>query len=279
LFTNENDAAALNECQQDCGGGGGEETCLDAVTGKNVVSGIYGCSTNNARALCGTWTGEVFGGSTMTMITWLNEVNCPYGCLEGGVCRDKNELTNCNDFYKYEVNSLTLGCSKVDEVSLCQDDGTWSSNISNIKICDVSERCFNGKCEKISCSGEETVSPNQKGCVTTSSSAVCLRDSTTGKAMWGNINKCDSGICEDGACVAEEIKCTLCADGHDRSRGDADCDGVVTLNDWALWFKEFESGKGTEEKNNWSADFVCDGKVDKSDLNRWFTNYMVDQRK
>jgi hypothetical protein len=61
-----------------------------------------------------------------------------------------------------------------------------------------------------------------------------------------------------------------------KSKGDANCDGVIDTSDYSLWHKEFFDGNegATVKPDYWDADFTgpngaCDGKVDTSDYSLW----------
>jgi hypothetical protein len=64
-----------------------------------------------------------------------------------------------------------------------------------------------------------------------------------------------------------------------KSKGDANCDGVININDYSLWHTEFYSGDaGSVVKKTWNADFTgpngkCDGKVDIRDFSLWHSNF------
>jgi len=259
-------------------------------TGRVCVNGK--CVTDSQTKNCTSDTNQTIVAGSTTRFCYNGSVHqcdvngnyiprdlCMYGCING-VCQPQSSLIQCTDHYGKKVNPNFAGCVGVAQVSRCLTNGQWSIKSADIINCGVDERCMNGQCQKIYCYGTETVSPNATACKTTSSLAVCRRNPTTGVAEWGSEDTCESGECRNGGCVNEEKKCTQCTTSvGNRTRGDADCDGKVTLNDWALWFKEFESGKGTEQKKTWFADFTCDGKVKNDDLDIWFTNYLIDQRK
>jgi len=72
------------------------------------------------------------------------------------------------------------------------------------------------------------------------------------------------------------LKCTTCANGKNRSIGDADCNGVVDVNDRSIWASEFVSDGGNRtEKNNWMSDFDCNGVVDVNDRSIWSANFTI----
>lgn len=64
-----------------------------------------------------------------------------------------------------------------------------------------------------------------------------------------------------------------------RLGGDANCDGGVDIDDYALWYKQFYDGEAGEiTKSNWQADFtglggVPDGKVDIYDYSLWHLRF------
>jgi len=71
-------------------------------------------------------------------------------------------------------------------------------------------------------------------------------------------------------------KCTQCSGKPQaKSKGDADCSGTTTLNDYSIWRSEFISGSlGTGVKIDWRADFDCDGKVTLNDFSIWRENFV-----
>ena len=72
------------------------------------------------------------------------------------------------------------------------------------------------------------------------------------------------------------LQCTKCANGKNRSIGDADCNGVVDVNDRSIWTSEFVSDGGSRtEKNSWMSDFDCNGVVDVNDRSIWTTNFTI----
>jgi hypothetical protein len=47
------------------------------------------------------------------------------------------------------------------------------------------------------------------------------------------------------------------------------------MDDYSLWYKEFQDGDGTLVKKDWHADFtgsdgMCDGKVNMDDYSLWY---------
>ena len=72
------------------------------------------------------------------------------------------------------------------------------------------------------------------------------------------------------------LKCTTCANGKNRAIGDADCNGVVDVNDRSIWTTEFVSDGGNRtEKDSWLSDFDCNGVVDVNDRTIWSTNFTI----
>jgi hypothetical protein len=258
-------------------------------TGRVCVNGK--CVTDSQPKNCTSDTNQTIVAGSSTRFCYNGSVYqcdidgnyipkdlCMYGCVNG-ICNSPPQLNQCTDHYGNKVDANDEGCSNVFQVSKCQDDGEWSIKSSDITNCGVDERCWNGKCEKIVCEGYENASPINQACKTSDSVGTCIRNSE-GLPQWISVIKCSSGECKDGKCVNDEVKCTQCTTvAGNKGKGDADCDGKVTLNDWALWFKEFDSGKGTEQKKTWLADFNCDGKVDNSDLDIWFTSYLNENDK
>lgn len=78
------------------------------------------------------------------------------------------------------------------------------------------------------------------------------------------------------ACGGSGGACTQCAGHPDwKVKGDADCSGTTTINDFSVWKSEYISGNfGTETKNSWNADFNCDGKVTLNDGSIWTANFI-----
>lgn len=69
--------------------------------------------------------------------------------------------------------------------------------------------------------------------------------------------------------------CTQCQDPLAKSKGDADCSGVININDSSIWRSEFIDGElGIVTRNNWQADFDCDGKVTINDVSIWRDNFI-----
>jgi antitoxin component YwqK of YwqJK toxin-antitoxin module len=72
------------------------------------------------------------------------------------------------------------------------------------------------------------------------------------------------------------LKCTPCAGSTFKSKGDANCDGKVDINDIAIWRSESkDQNGGTANKNNWLADFNCDGFVNNLDEIIWLNQYRL----
>jgi hypothetical protein len=60
-----------------------------------------------------------------------------------------------------------------------------------------------------------------------------------------------------------------------KSKGDADCSGTTTLNDFSIWRSEFiSSNLGILNKNNWRSDYNCDGKTNLIDASIWRVNFI-----
>ncbi len=78
------------------------------------------------------------------------------------------------------------------------------------------------------------------------------------------------------ACGGSGGACTQCAGHPDwKVKGDADCSGTTTINDFSVWKSEYISGNfGTDTKNSWNADFNCDGKVTLNDGSIWTANFI-----
>ncbi len=96
--------------------------------------------------------------------------------------------------------------------------------------------------------------------------------------------QCASLTCSSGICVPKPTitptpppssLCTQCPNSNSKSQGDANCDGIVDIFDYSLWYKEFTDGKyGASNKKTWGADFtgvggICDGIVDTYDYSLW----------
>jgi len=60
-----------------------------------------------------------------------------------------------------------------------------------------------------------------------------------------------------------------------KSKGDSDCSGTTTLNDYSIWRSEYvSSNKGVLNKNNWHSDYNCDGKTNLTDALIWKVNFI-----
>jgi len=70
-------------------------------------------------------------------------------------------------------------------------------------------------------------------------------------------------------------KCTQCANNPGaKLKGDADCTGDTSINDYQIWIDEFRAGQmGQLNKNSWRADFDCTGMVDINDYQIWIDNF------
>jgi hypothetical protein len=96
--------------------------------------------------------------------------------------------------------------------------------------------------------------------------------------------QCASLTCVSGKCVPTSIPtptlppspCTQCPGKTSaKSKGDADCSGTTTLNDFSIWRSEFiSSNLGILNKNNWRSDYNCDGKTNLIDASIWRVNFI-----
>lgn len=60
-----------------------------------------------------------------------------------------------------------------------------------------------------------------------------------------------------------------------KAMGDANCDGVIGVQDTSIWRKEYSISRlQSTTSSTWDADFNCDGRVDTTDYNTWKTNYV-----
>ncbi len=66
-------------------------------------------------------------------------------------------------------------------------------------------------------------------------------------------------------------KCQVCTSGQLKSKGNANCDGVIDLLDFEYWRDEAfdKGGMGGVTLTTWNADFNCDTKVDLLDFETW----------
>jgi len=69
--------------------------------------------------------------------------------------------------------------------------------------------------------------------------------------------------------------CTQCpGEVNTKLKGDADCSGTITLNDYSIWRSEYHSGHlGLLNKNSWYSDYNCNGKADLTDALIWRINF------
>jgi len=69
--------------------------------------------------------------------------------------------------------------------------------------------------------------------------------------------------------------CTQCPGKvNTKLKGDADCSGTITLNDYSIWRSEYHSGHlGLLNKNSWYSDYNCNGKADLTDALIWRINF------
>lgn len=215
----------------------------------------------------------------------LDQICCAKNTCNSGLTCSGNKCvainqSQCTAYDGAKVNSGVVGCFTYNKVTKC-NNGFWDE-MNIVRYCSSKEKCVNGQCIAVFCDGAEgNVAAGSSGCRTSSARAICMVNAS-GNAVWGADIPCASGVCKNGACEGEALKCSKCANNMDRAKGDADCDGKITLNDWAIWLKEFETGKGTEVRTNWLADFDCDGKVtgdELGDLNIWFSSYLEYQSK
>lgn len=65
--------------------------------------------------------------------------------------------------------------------------------------------------------------------------------------------------------------CSPCPVGQgDRSKGDANCDGVINVLDFSIWRLEYQDKRGDENPgDNWRADFNCNSLVTMADFSIW----------
>jgi len=65
--------------------------------------------------------------------------------------------------------------------------------------------------------------------------------------------------------------CLTCSGvAYGKHQGNADCNGVIDMVDFTIWYREryLDDDRGNF-KNNWLSDFNCNGYVDISDLTSW----------
>jgi hypothetical protein len=89
-----------------------------------------------------------------------------------------------------------------------------------------------------------------------------------------------SAMVYTNSCTPDEAKkCKVCEEGKgDKSKGDANCDGKVDLQDFEIWRNEyFDVNVEEAEDYNWQADFNCSGRGLKrptmSDFSIWRMNF------
>ncbi len=74
------------------------------------------------------------------------------------------------------------------------------------------------------------------------------------------------------------MMCTQCpaGSGGDKSKGDADCNGIIDVNDVSIWLQDFKNSElGTTYSTSWRADFDCNGTVDVNDKSIWRTQFLL----
>ncbi|MBP9817555.1 hypothetical protein KBC75_02230 [Candidatus Shapirobacteria bacterium] len=60
-----------------------------------------------------------------------------------------------------------------------------------------------------------------------------------------------------------------------KTKGDANCDGMVDIDDRSLWTKEYTTDRGAETMSKvWLSDFDCDSKVTIYDRSIWTQNFI-----
>jgi len=70
--------------------------------------------------------------------------------------------------------------------------------------------------------------------------------------------------------------CTPCSFSSLKSKGDANCDGIIDIVDRSIWSAEFlTDGGNLTKKNNWLSDFNCDGYVNVIDRSIWSYNFTL----
>lgn len=72
----------------------------------------------------------------------------------------------------------------------------------------------------------------------------------------------------------ESVECQICSSGVAKDKGNADCNSVIDLIDFAWWLKVFKAGN-----NNGEVDFNCQESdtqhiVDLADFNVWLDNFI-----
>ncbi len=201
----------------------------------------------------------------------------PNKCVEA--CPNQNEkdlLQNCSP-PDSDGTSKDSRCNQVGMVSACGGKdyccpsigGSWTTDMSKCNQPLACTEVLTGS--KLQCCHP----PDSDG---TSDDSLCNRP--------GRIASCDgkdyccptlngSWTTDMSKCSAN-LQCTQCANGKNRSIGDADCNGVVDVNDRSIWTTEFISDGGNRtEKNSWLSDFDCNGVVDVNDRTIWSTNFTI----
>ena len=258
-------------------------------TSQSACENDANCPVSYSRSYCDSSTGNWVCSYSIVpfksgdiLFTDENDTTALNKCQNSSGCEIAPiNPSQCTTYDGIKINSGAFGCSTYQHLNKC-NNGYWSSNAGEVSLCTGSKKCINNQCVDVFCPGAEgNVAAGSSGCRTSSARAICMVNAS-GNAVWGADIPCASGVCKNGACEGEALKCSKCANNMDRAKGDADCDGKITLNDWAIWLKEFETGKGTEVRTNWLADFDCDGKVtgdELGDLNIWFSSYLEYQSK
>jgi hypothetical protein len=227
----------------------------------------------NCNCLNGEWVG---GGCTLN---WVTSHVCP-----------KISIPPVNPTTKPPINPTTPpsgGCKGSKPADVCT-----SSRLKIDAKCvnnswDYNEQLCNKAGRTEVCSGKSYCCPKASGSWTTNMAACnalskcteCPKDFkcyTDGSEYRWFV----TGYVMDGFVAATGTEVTNCGGVVKptflgKAKGDATCDGTINMDDYSLWYKEFQDGDGTLVKKDWHADFtgpdgMCDGKVNMDDYSLWY---------
>ncbi len=231
-----------------CGG------TVNQYLGSTQCNALYGKSCP-----AGKWTKVYVRGSGSSRECWLDcSENCNWSSNPGTPTSSfptgTNNNNNNNNSTSPTSGATCNGQPKPNDVCLRNvETNTADANRLNINPkCNANTNKWDFNIQTCNQAGREEICGGE-----------CYVCNSTGGSWTKDATKCKTGVC------------TQCPAGSNgvKNKGDADCDGVLDINDRSIWLAEFKSSLGQKISSSWRADFDCNGLVDINDRSVWLINF------
>lgn len=173
-------------------------------------------------------------------------------------------------------------CVTAAQANVCAGGGRWTESGSCINASKCSSTITPSPTTAV-LSPTESVSPTEPVSPTPGLCSVCPNDFQCMKNTSGTYKWFSSFYQEPGYELVTGTAAATCGGVPKptymgRSKGDADCDGLITINDASIWRSEFINGgmetvNSTAVSNTLESDFDCDGKATLNDFSIWRANF------